>query len=150
LDISGMTGVVFSADLIIRYDEADVIQRRLFEQNLTLLRSTDQGQHWLEIDSTLDPVQNTLTVEGLTSFGYFAIADLSERTPGDVDGDGDVDLRDVAGFQVCFTGTGSDQGDPACVGSLFDSDGDVDGTDFAGLYGCMSAPNTPADPACAN
>jgi len=149
LDISGIGGAAFTADLIVRYDEADVVQRRLFEHHLVLLQSTDRGRNWVELATTRNWWQNKLTVEGLTSFGYFAIADLTPETPGDLDDDGDVDLKDVARFQQCFTGFDGNQTSPACVGAMFDADDDVDRFDFAGLYLCITAPGVPGNPACA-
>ncbi len=50
--------------------------------------------------------------------------------PGDLDGDGDVDLIDFSTFSTCFTGPGVTAG-PECVLADLDSDGDVDLTDFA-------------------
>ena len=151
LNISGMTGVAFSADLIVSYDDADVIDRRLVEENLTLLRSPNNGLNWFELrDVTADLENNTLTARGLTSFGSFAIADLSERQPADVDHDGDIDLEDMHYFQRCFTGSGSSQTDPTCVGALLDADSDVDQVDYQMFQGCMSGPYTRGDPACAD
>jgi len=150
LDISGMAGVTFSADLVVTYDEADVISMRLVEENLTLLRSPDNGLNWYELEVTTDPVANSLTAEGLTFFGWFAIADLSTRLPADMDYDGDIDLEDVRYFQACFTGFGSSQTDPRCVPALLDADSDVDQIDYTVFHGCISAPYTPGDPACAD
>ena len=148
-DLAGMDDVSFVADVVFTYDEADVISRRLVEENLTLVRSLKAGLSWSEIDTTLDTQANTLTVEGLTTLGWFAIVDLSDRQPGDMDRDGDSDLHDVAGFLRCYTDLESSQTDPACVGALLDADEHVDLSDYALFHGCMSAPGVPADPACA-
>ena len=52
------------------------------------------------------------------------------RQPGDLDGDGDVDLHDFAIFQGCFGGPGVEVGQQCQLADL-DSDGDVDLQDFA-------------------
>lgn len=148
LDLSGMHGTSFVADVILTYDEADVIDRRLVEQNLTLVRSLDGGFNWFELDTVLDTHGNTLTVEGLTEFGWFAIVDLSERQPGDLDLDGDIDLYDVRRFLLCATGPESPQTDTGCVAAMLDDDVDVDLFDFDLFHGCLSGPDVLGDPAC--
>jgi cytochrome c peroxidase len=57
----------------------------------------------------------------------------SELTPGDIDGDGDVDLADFAVFGQCFGGSNQPPAG-ACPSPLIadlDADGDVDLSDFA-------------------
>jgi uncharacterized protein (TIGR03790 family) len=51
---------------------------------------------------------------------------------GDVNGDGTVNLRDVAGFRACLSGPGGTS-DPVCQPFDFDGDGDYDLADFAGF-----------------
>jgi hypothetical protein len=66
----------------------------------------------------------------------------------DFDRDGDVDMGDFAFLQLCFSGDGIPQADPACANALLDGDDDVDGVD-SGLFGrCFSGSYVPADPAC--
>lgn len=50
--------------------------------------------------------------------------------PGDIDGDGDVDLADFFVFVGCLTGPGVPL-QPGCEGADLDNDGDVDVADFA-------------------
>ena len=75
----------------------------------------------------------------------------SESVPGDMDGDGDVDLGDFGAFQVCLTGFSVEQTDPSCQGALLTKDDNyVDALDLAIFKACMSGANIPADPACAD
>jgi hypothetical protein len=64
--------------------------------------------------------------------GFWVIAFAGpEPIPGDVDGDGDVDLNDLASLLSAY---GSSTGDPDYNPNAdFDNDGDVDLTDLATL-----------------
>lgn len=56
-----------------------------------------------------------------------AVLELSvPSVPGDLDGDGDVDLDDHAGFYACMTGPDRGPVGPACDAADFDGDGDCD------------------------
>ncbi|MCK4661035.1 MAG: hypothetical protein KAV82_16060 [Phycisphaerae bacterium] len=72
----------------------------------------------------------------------FDIADIGSGSvvltvtspPGDFDGDGDVDLADLANFVGCMTGPDNGPVDPpACNTFDFDWDNDVDTDDFGGF-----------------
>ncbi len=56
-----------------------------------------------------------------------------EYQPFDMDYDGDVNLRDFAGFQLCFAGPDSVPVETGCEGFDADCDNDVDLYDFAAL-----------------
>ncbi len=60
-------------------------------------------------------------------------------SPGDSDEDGDVDLRDYAALQRCFTGPGG-SADAACMILDDDGDGDVDDFDVAEFVLRMTEP----------
>ncbi len=70
--------------------------------------------------------------------------------PGDFDGDNDVDQSDFSHLQVCLSGSGKPQSDPACPDADLDGDGDVDQSDHAVFSECISGANTPADPGCSS
>lgn len=70
--------------------------------------------------------------------------------PGDLDGNGEVDMNDYALFQQCFSGTGTPYTDPACSTSDLNGDGAVDLTDLQLFIDCMSGTGLPADPDCLN
>ncbi len=53
------------------------------------------------------------------------------RIPGDLDGDGDVDLGDFAIYLDCVTGTGGSPLPLECLAADPDTDGDMDWADFA-------------------
>jgi glucosylceramidase len=66
----------------------------------------------------------------------FNVSFTGGSPPGDVDGDGDVDLADFAVFGACLGGPGSASVPAGCSASDFadsdlDADGDVDATDYA-------------------
>lgn len=59
---------------------------------------------------------------------------------GDCDRDGDVDLRDAAGFQSCFTGPAPQTLGWSCVVFDFDLDEDIDAADLAPLAARWTGP----------
>jgi hypothetical protein len=73
---------------------------------------------------------------------------LTVLVPGDFDGDRDVDLEDFGRFQVCYTGSGGVQDEPACQPARIDSDPDVDGDDFSLFQACFTSANVPGTVAC--
>ncbi|MFQ5414167.1 MAG: hypothetical protein ACE5E6_06880 [Phycisphaerae bacterium] len=58
--------------------------------------------------------------------------------PGDFDGDGDVDLDDLAAFRACYTGPGGGPVGPECTPGDFDGDGDIDLDDYLALREAFS------------
>jgi beta-lactamase superfamily II metal-dependent hydrolase len=69
-------------------------------------------------------------------------------TLADFDHDGDVDMEDFGHLQVCLTGPGVPQTDPACEDAMIDSDDDVDQDDFGLFQACISGANVPAPSNC--
>lgn len=70
--------------------------------------------------------------------------------PPDFDFDADVDLDDFGYFQMCLSGPGVTQSNPACLAARLDQDDDVDLDDFMIFYQCLSGANVPAAPTCAD
>ena len=58
----------------------------------------------------------------------------------DFDGDGNVDLTDFAGFQLCFTGPGGGPLGEGCEAFDADDDGDVDLADFSDFQLAFTGP----------
>lgn len=93
--ITGMAGLTFSADLTIAYDEADVTSLGLSEDTLVLFKSFDNGGTWVKLETQRDLSNNTLHVEGISSFSLFAIS--AEHTlKADLNNNGIVDFLDFA------------------------------------------------------
>ncbi len=74
---------------------------------------------------------------------YFAYTPSFYALPGDAEGDADVDLRDVAALQRCFSGTGPAIG-AACEHLDSDSDGNVTLADAADVLLGMTGPTAEA------
>lgn len=68
--------------------------------------------------------------------------------PGDFDLDLDVDMEDFGRFQLCLSGAGIQQLDPACQKARLDGDMDVDQDDLIRFIGCFSGPSVPGNPNC--
>lgn len=77
---------------------------------------------------------------GIDNYARLPELEVYAVRPGDSDEDGDIDLRDAARFQVCFTGSGAAPPGPACAWAHFDPDGDVDPDDFAGFEAALAGP----------
>jgi hypothetical protein len=68
------------------------------------------------------------------------LAVQSSQTPGDFDGDHDVDQTDFGRFQACLTGDGLPQDDPACQPARLDADPDVDNNDMTLFLTYLTGP----------
>lgn len=92
-----------------------------------------------------------LSIQGLPVCGEPGFCDLvpcpdslcrDGCLPGDYDGDADRDLRDGAGFQLCFTGQPADETPSDLCRSRFDldNDGDIDLEDAAAVIQLLADP----------
>lgn len=66
----------------------------------------------------------------------------------DLDDDGDVDMTDFAGFQLCYAGTETEIAIEDCLCLDLDGDMHITQVDLAAFMACASGPSVPADPAC--
>ena len=73
-------------------------------------------------------------------FDVVLIAQEAFVPDGDFDGDGEVDLRDCAALQECFTGPGPQVLGLGCDVFDFDFDEDVDGDDYAAFADRLTGP----------
>ncbi len=74
----------------------------------------------------------------------------SQRVPGDLDRDGDVDQADFGRLQLCLTGRYAPISDPACHDADLNGNNRVDEYDKRIFRRCISGTNLPANPDCAN
>ena len=82
-----------------------------------------------------------LAAQGMNSAAFIA-ARLVPSLPGDLNGDGDVDLADFAQFEICFTGPGGTLV-PGCEPGDFDLDNDADCDDWAQFGLVWTGPGQP-------
>lgn len=146
--LSGMEGATFEMDLAFTYHERDLVARRILEPGLDLFWSGNQGGTWQALQAVHDRDANALTVEGLQAVGWFAIGNLTPVRPGDLDQDGDIDLKDGALLLQCFTGDGETLHTANCIPGLFDDDAAVGLGDVVSFVSCMSGPAVSPQPAC--
>lgn len=99
----------------------------------TLVVSGVQGEV-IEVDSAAQEVWRISTDDGgFPAWGIYRaerISSLIVDTPGDIDGDWDLDLIDFGGLQDCFTGPGPASLAFPCTLSDLDDDDDVDHDDL--------------------
>jgi hypothetical protein len=100
--------------------------------------------HLLMVQGLVSPVSSEWA--SIPSYPYAAC---------DFDHDGDVDLDDFAHLQICFTGLGIPQTDPACADTLLTDDSYVDASELARFMKCFAksgpgVPLTGADTLCAD
>lgn len=62
--------------------------------------------------------------------------------PLDFDGDDDVDLKDWATLQTCFTGADGGPAGPSCQAGVIDCDDDIDGREAHGFTAAMMGPGS--------
>jgi len=145
----------------------------------TIYVSTDGGPYTAFLTNTTDMAGVFAAQRGHSYAFYSAATDIVGNaeaahatpdavtfvpSPGDLDGDRDVDMDDVTLFVGCITGPNVPY-DPAVVApgcalgpaadvnghivTDFDHDGDVDQADFGVFQRCWSGSDKPPDPDCA-
>jgi hypothetical protein len=77
-EISGLDDLRYSANLTVSYNEDELLNLGISESNLALYRASYNGADWDRLEAKTDTANNTLQVEGITSFGLFAI--VAEQT----------------------------------------------------------------------
>lgn len=92
---------------------------------------------WL-IDATLQPGRYRMQISdsqqcGNNMFGPEFELIAAEIVPGDIDGDGQINMVDYGLFQDCFTGAGGGPIELSCELADLDGDDDVDLLDFAAV-----------------
>jgi len=82
------------------------------------------------------------------AYGPVCTAGVTVTVPGDLDADGDVDMKDFGGLQGCLTGQWVPQTLPECQVALMDLDDDVDEGDVALFRQCLTGAGVVPDPGC--
>lgn len=77
-EISGLDDLRYSADLTVSYNEDELLNLGISENSLALLYRASYNADWDRLEAKTDTANNTLEVEGITSFGLFAI--VAEQT----------------------------------------------------------------------
>ena len=73
-EISVGDDLVFEANISVVYDQTEIVRLGLPEDNLVVLKSSDSGATWLSLPTERDPMYNSLSVQGIDSSCWLAIA----------------------------------------------------------------------------
>ena len=96
-EITGMDEKSFEADILLTYDPNDVADAGLSERGPAIYRSCDDGLSWHPLDTEVDRIDHALRVQGIDTFGLFAVAGQHLNTlRADLDGNAIVDFADLA------------------------------------------------------
>lgn len=95
-EITGLEGLSFSADLIIRYDENDLASLGLAEESLWIMQSSNHGATWTVLSTNVDSVHNELYVPDMNSFSCWFAISAEHTLIADLDKNGIVDIADFA------------------------------------------------------
>ncbi len=132
------------------YDPGQNTSHRFRDSEFLIPPALTHGKTGIQIR-----IENMSPASDWTEYRYWVytlipVEAATPPVPGDLDGDGDVDLDDYGLFQACYSGPGIAQTNPACAGALLDFDNDVDPLDFEIFTGCLSGAGVPGDPDCAD
>ena len=104
-DISADGGITpFNVNLTFYYHETDVTGITESSAYLGIAKFNSSTNTWQWLGGTVDADNNTVTVNGVTSFSTFA---LFRRIFGDITGDGYVDAADLQRLGDCWHETNS-------------------------------------------
>ena len=95
----------------------------------------------LQLSGTIgQPDPGTMSAGDLTLSGGFWVRGATVAVPGDIDGNGIVDLFDVEAYLDCVTGPGATSIPPGCESADLNEDGSIDMVDFSLLQQAIGAP----------
>ena len=110
----GITG--FIANVTFHYRDADVAGFNETSASLGIAKFNGSTNSWQWLGGNIDPNNNTITINGVTSFSTFA---LFRRIFGDCTGDGYVDAADLQKLGDCWHNSNSGEFQGGCDARFF-------------------------------
>ena len=123
--------------------------RAFYWKNGTLIdlnRRIPTNSGWLLNSAT--GINDNGDIVGMGTYHGWPHAFLLSPAAPDFDHDGDVDQIDFAHLQMCYSGTGLPQTNPACWDALLDNNDYVGLDDLTIFRNCARGPEIPALPGC--
>ena len=114
----------FTTNITFQYTDADVAGYNETPSYLGIAKFNSSTNSWQWLGGNIDAINNTVTVNGVSSFSTFA---LFRRIFGDCNGDGYVDAADLQKLGDCWHSTNSGEFQNGCDARFFNYNKNSDG-----------------------